>query len=88
MQLYIKNADSKYAVNNPILCGFKRVSVKAGEIADITMQIDGRAFTVVNDAGERILDGKHFEVYAGTSQPDARSIELTGIAPIKLELNI
>ena len=52
------------------------------------MQIDGRAFTVVNDAGERILDGKHFEVYAGTSQPDARSIELTGIAPIKLELNI
>ena len=88
VQLYIKNADSKYAVNNPILCGFKRVSVKAGEIADITMQIDGRAFTVVNDAGERILDGKHFEVYAGTSQPDARSIELTGIAPIKLELNI
>lgn len=88
VQLYIKNADSKYAVNNPTLCGFKRVSVKAGEIADITMQIDGRAFTVVNDAGERILDGKHFEVYAGTSQPDARSIELTGIAPIKLELNI
>ena len=30
VQLYIKNADSKYAVNNPILCGFKRVSVKAG----------------------------------------------------------
>lgn len=88
VQLYIKNADSKYAVNNPTLCGFKRVSVKAGEIADITMQIDGRAFTVVKDAGERILGGKHFEVYAGTSQPDARSIELTGIAPIKLELNI
>ncbi|MBQ6805818.1 MAG: glycoside hydrolase family 3 C-terminal domain-containing protein [Lachnospiraceae bacterium] len=88
VQLYIKNADSKYAVHNPTLCGFKRVIVKAGEIADITMQIDGRAFTVVNDAGERILDGKRFEVYAGTSQPDARSIELTGIAPIKLELNI
>ena len=35
------------------------------------------------DEGERIADGKVYDVYCGLSQPDALSVELTGQAPIK-----
>ncbi len=86
VQLYLKNTDSRYAILNPALCGFQRVFVKAGEKKEVLIPVSDKAFTVVNDAGERIYDGSHFELYVGTSQPDKRSVELTGAEPIKLEL--
>lgn len=86
VQLYIRNTVSEYAVKNPELCAFRRVHVKAGQSVEMSLTIAGRAFTVVNDNGERIMDGKKFEVYAGTAQPDERSIELTGRMPVKVEV--
>ncbi|MCI9341931.1 MAG: glycoside hydrolase family 3 protein [Lachnospiraceae bacterium] len=86
VQLYIKNTVSGYAVKNPALCAFRRVHVKAGESVEAILTIAGRAFTVVNDKGERIMDGNKFDLYAGTSQPDGRSMELTGKMPVKMEL--
>ena len=86
VQLYIKNAVSGYAVKNPELCAFRRVHVKAGQSVETSLTIAGKAFTVVNNKGERIMDGKKFELYAGTAQPDERSIELTGKMPVKVEL--
>ena len=88
IQIYIRNKDSEYAVRNPELCAFKRIHLKAGEIREVTMQIGHRAFTVVDLDGERILDGVHFELYAGTFQPDERSVELTGREPVRVELDL
>lgn len=88
IQLYIKNTDSEYAVKNPELCAFRRIHVKAGETRTVTMKIGYRAFTVVNYGGERIMDGTHFVLYAGTSQPDGRSEELTGKRPVKVEFHL
>jgi len=86
VQVYIKNEDSEYAVPNPALCGFKRVHVKAGEEKTFEIPIRRLAFTVVNEEGERILDGTKYNVYVGTSQPDSKSIALTGKQPIKIEV--
>lgn len=86
VQIYIKNTDSADAVRNPVLCAFKRVHVKAGESMDTEISICGRAFSVVGQNGERKKDGNHFMVYAAVSQPDKRSIELTGTEPIELPL--
>lgn len=86
VQLYIKNADSSFAIKNPALCAFKRVYVEAGKSVETELKIAGRAFTVVNDKGERIKDGTHFDLYAGTMQPDERSAELTGRCPVKMEI--
>lgn len=88
LQIYIANTDSSYAVKNPTLSAFKRIHVKAGACVETELCIKGRAFTVVNEKGERIADGSHFVLYTGTSQPDERSVELTGIAPVQLELNL
>lgn len=86
VQIYIKNTDSAYAVKNPTLCAFQRVRVKAGETVRATLRIGSKAFTVVNFEGERVMDGTHFTLYAGTFQPDERSEELTGRKAVRVEL--
>lgn len=86
VQIYVKNADSYYAVKNPALCAFKRIHVKAGQRVTTEITVLGRAFSVVNDNGERFADGAHFELYVGTMQPDARSKELTEMEPVTVDL--
>ena len=88
VQIYVKNTDSAYAVKNPTLCAFRRIHVKAGESAEVKFVISGRAFSVVNERGERIKDGNHFVLYAATMQPDKRSRELTGLEPVEMEVEL
>ncbi len=85
VQVYIKNETSKEAVLNPELAAFERIHVKAGETITVTLPIADRAFTVVKEDGKRVLEGGNYSVYVGCSQPDARSIELTGTMPVKIE---
>ncbi len=88
VQIYVKNTESEYGAKNPALCAFKRVHAQAEACVETEIKITGRAFTVVDDAGKRLVDGKTFELYVGTMQPDARSIELTGKEPVKLQLSL
>ncbi len=88
LQIYIKNLDSDLAVPNPQLCGFVRVHLAPGENDWVTVRIPEEAFTVVDLDGKRICDGSRFAVYAGTSQPDTRSIELTGKKPVEIAVTI
>jgi len=88
VQVYVKDQTSKWEVVNTKLAGFVRVALKAGENKEVAVKLDPLAFTVVNDQGERIRDGKTFDVYAGLSQPDARSVELMGQAPLHTVLEI
>lgn len=78
VQVYIKAEDSVYAAPAPKLCGFARVSLQPGETRKVEVPMDKDAFTVVNEEGERLVDGAHFTVSAGFGQPDARTKELTG----------
>lgn len=84
VQVYVKNLDSEYAVKNPALCAMKRVSLKSGEKLSVILKVAPLALTVVDENGKRIEDGVNFELYVGCSQPDVRSVELTGTAPVKL----
>ena len=83
VQVYVRDTQSKYEVANTHLAGFARVALAAGEKTQIAVRLDKHAFTVVNDEGERIADGKVYDVYCGLSQPDALSVKLMGQAPLK-----
>jgi len=76
------------AVPNPALCGFKRVFVAAGSEVAVEIPVKRLAFTVVDEAGERIMDGSKFTMYVGTSQPDTKSIALTGKTPVKMDITL
>ena len=78
VQLYLKDEASPDAPPNPILCGFRRIELGAGETRTVDIPIEPSAFTVVNAAGERIPGSGAWTLYAGLGQPDARTARLTG----------
>ena len=88
VQLYVKAEDSPDSTPNPILCGFSRVHLDAGEAKEMTFSVAPASLSVVDDAGNRIFPGGRYTLYAGTSGPDARSCELTGVSPVKLEIRL
>ena len=85
LQVYCQNEGSTNAPRNPRLCAFKRVHVPAGETVRAELQLDERAFLVVNQEGKRISEGKPV-LYAGVGQPDKRTEALTGHTSVKVEL--
>ena len=87
VQLYIKDNASADAPTNPILCGFQRIALAAGESKQVTIAIDPKALTVVTAEGERIPGSGSWTLYAGLGQPDARTAELTGKNCVSTELN-
>lgn len=77
IELYIKGYD-EYAVPNFSLCGFKRISLKAGERITVEIPVPEKAFTSVDENGIRRRFGSRFTLYAGTHQPDPISERLCG----------
>ena len=84
VQVYAKNLESPLAPKNPVLCGFARVHVKKGERKTVEIPVREDAFYVVDEEGNRRREGTRFLFFAGCSQPDARSRELTGSAPVEI----
>ena len=88
LQVYVKKEDSAFDSLHPSLCGFAKISLAAGEEKCVSIELPEQAFSVVNDEGERVSGGANYRFYVGFSQPDERSVELTGEAPVKVLLQI
>ncbi len=86
IQLYIKDY-SENAVPNVSLCGFKRIKLKAGEKLTAEIPIAEKAFTAVDQNGERKRYGNRFTLYAGFHQPDELSVKLCGSKCAETEIN-
>lgn len=88
VELYIRDNESEFAVRNHSLCGFKPVSLGAGETKTVEIPFPKSVLEVVDDHGERRIDSHSFTIFAGLSQPDARSCALLGTRPAEIELHI
>lgn len=86
LQVYVKNMDSPLAAKNPALCAFKRIHLEAGEKRNCSLTLRPETFTVVDEDGKRIPAKGRYQFYIGCSQPDERSVELTGIEPVVIEI--
>lgn len=82
-QLYIQDVEAGFTVPKWQLSGMKRVSLEPGQSVQVSFEIQPEQLTVVDDEGNRIFEPGEFIIYAGGSQPDTRSIRLTGKAPLK-----
>ena len=85
IQLYIKDY-CENAVPNVSLCGFKRVRLAAGKKISVDIPVSERAFTAVDENGERSHFGRRFTLYAGTHQPDEISEKLCGTKCVSTEI--
>ena len=68
--------------------GFRRVALEAGEKKNVTLTVANRAMAVVDQAGERHVDSRNFKIFAGISQPDERSQELTGKKSAEIDVTL
>ncbi|NLD02650.1 MAG: glycoside hydrolase family 3 protein, partial [Clostridiales bacterium] len=84
-QVYVK-ADSKDAPRNPRLSGFRRVALKAGEEKRVIIPLDHDLFTVIDNEGHKV-QAQSAALYIGGSQPDERSAQLLGKAPLSLKIS-
>ena len=77
--------DSPIAPPNPVLCGFARVRVSAGGSRSVSVPIDRRAFTLVNEEGVRV-DAAPSRLFAGGCAPDPVSRRMTGSDVLEIAL--
>ena len=63
-----------------------RVFLKAGEEMSLYIPIDEKAFTVVDDLGQRIPGSGSYTLYAGLGQPDGRTRELYGKEALSVKI--
>jgi len=77
-QIYIQ--DMEASVKTPIrsFAGSKSILLEPGEIKEIHFTVQPRQLAIVNDEGDFIIEPGKFRVYIGDTQPDARSLALTG----------
>lgn len=88
IQVYVKDADSPYAVPNHSLCAFARVSLQAGETKEVELRVSGSAFLVVNEEGGFVKGSGHNCLYVGVGQPDMRTAALTGKKSVEVPISV
>ncbi|MFH1880970.1 MAG: fibronectin type III-like domain-contianing protein, partial [Bacillota bacterium] len=88
VQVYVKDHNSPFAVKNHSLCAFMRVKLAAGQKAYVTLPIPAKAFQAVGEDGKPTGIGKRFTLFVGGSQPDRRSVSLTGQKPLEVKIDI
>lgn len=76
VQLYIKDEKATVVVPHWSLRKTKRVYLKAGEEKQISLTIEPKMLTLVNENGESIFEKGSFKIFIGGSQPDERSANL------------
>lgn len=86
LQVYVKVC--REDAPNWQLKALKKVDLKAGEKKTVTLTLTEEDLGLYNEEGIKILHAGDYEIYAGTSQPDARSISLTGKKPKKLLVHV
>jgi beta-glucosidase len=78
VQLYVKDVEASVDVPKWQLRGMKRITLAAGEEAELSFSLSPRMLALIDNNGDAILEPGQFEVFIGGSQPDARSQKLTG----------
>lgn len=86
IQVYVKV--KKDGAPNWQLKGLKKVHLQPGEKQTVTITLKDEAFGLYNNEGQLVLNAAEYEVFVGTSQPDSRSIQLTGKKPYKKVLQV
>jgi beta-glucosidase len=80
IQIYIKVLQDN-TPNAQLKC-LKKVELDPGEKKTVEMVLPAKAFGLYDEDGQFMLYKGDYEIYIGTSQPDSRSIQLTGKKPI------
>jgi len=88
VQLYVKALQSPVPVPHHELRGIERVHLAAGASQLVRFQLTAKALSFIDEAGRRQLAPGPYRLFIGGSQPDARSAQLLGKAPLHADLTL
>jgi beta-glucosidase len=88
VQLYVTDREASCRVPHRELRGIARVNLAPGQSQRVTFELTARDLSLIDDRGRRVLEPGRFTIHVGGSQPDARSVALTGAAPLAGELEL
>ncbi len=78
VQLYLKDVEASVEVPRWQLSGIRKVFLEPGCEKEVSFTLTPRQMALITNDGKAVLEPGIFEVYIGGSQPDARSMKLTG----------
>ncbi len=87
-QLYVRDLEASVPVPHHSLRGFTRLSLAPGASRRVTYELEADDLALVTEEGQRLVEPGRFQLFLGGSQPDARSLALTGAAPLCVELEV
>lgn len=87
-QLYVKDLESSVAVPHHELRGIERLHLAAGASQRVVFSLSAKSLSLIDNAGNRLLEPGAFRIFVGGSQPDTRSIALLGQAPLSADLTL
>jgi beta-glucosidase len=76
VQLYIRDVDTSIPVAAHTLQGFTRVHLAPGEVRTVSFTLHPHQFTMVNEAGQRVIEPGEFRIYVGGGQPDRGTLHI------------
>lgn len=85
VQVYVTSPDQK---ENSSLCGFAPVFLQPGASERITVRLNKNAFSRYNAEGDPVLVRGVHDLFVGFTQPDPRSVALSGRTPLSAEVEI
>jgi beta-glucosidase len=88
VELYVKDLEASCVVPQHELRGFQRLHLKPGQKARVEFTLSPRDLSLIDERGQRVLEPGGFRVFIGGSQPDARSVQLTGQAPASADFQV
>ena len=88
VQLYLKDVEASVEVPRWSLNGIRKVYLEPGCEKEVTFTLTPRQMALIDYEGKAILEPGTFEVFIGGSQPDARSISLTGTPVQKIAFEV
>jgi beta-glucosidase len=88
VQLYLKDLEASVTTPHHSLRGFERLTLAPGESRRVSFRLSPRELSLIDDQGRRVLEPGHFRATLGGSQPDRRSVELAGQAPLAIEFEL
>ncbi len=78
VQLYLNDIEASVEVSRWQLTGIRKVFLRQGKEKQVEFTITPRMMALIDNEGKCVLEPGKFQVFVGGSQPDERSIELTG----------
>ncbi|MCL6615252.1 MAG: glycoside hydrolase family 3 C-terminal domain-containing protein, partial [Firmicutes bacterium] len=88
VQLYLGYPEVGFDVPRWQLRGFRRITLQPGEEMGLEFVLRPEEMALVDEEGRSVLVPGSYRVYVGGSQPDGRSVALTGVAPLCAEFEV